>query len=82
MAPKSLPDLFRPVSQVDPIKGRGHSLYGQSVQRVAKGWLLVGCVNGDWACGQMERGLGREVHEPRAECLGVGSLCIAEFQRE
>lgn len=56
MAPRSLPDLFRPVSQVDPIRGRGHSLHSQSVQGVEKGRLLVSGVCewrlGVWANGE------------------------------
>ena len=34
---------------------------------------------GTWARGG---GIGKGVHEPRAEHLGTGSLCIVGFQEE
>lgn len=71
-----LPTFFRTISQVHPITGRGHSLHGQSVQRVAEGWLLVECVDGDWHVDKWSGGWGREVHKSRAEYLGMSSLSM------
>ena len=44
MIPSLFLAFFRSLYQVLPTKSRGHSQYGQSVQSVAYGRLIVGCV--------------------------------------